>query len=240
LAVNKSTARAVVAEAENDAACFQRRVELCQTLAKVFRQTGDLLWIAGNILGPDRASKSSPFDFGNDAVVAVATITQIAGELTAGSVVLLEGENLYAAAALIRQLVEIEYLAWAFAEDQEQAQGWLRSTRPERMRFWQPRDLRRRSGGLFRSADYASHCERGGHPTPYALALLPDHSRRDSSTLWWLDLTIHAASTWDYLDAAATKLGWSEQVSSTAQPHSLAAMMAVWRENEPLLPLVKR
>jgi phage/plasmid primase-like uncharacterized protein len=48
-------------------------------------------------------------------VVGVATVAQISGELGAGAVALLEAGNNYAAAALIRQLVEVEYLASAFA-----------------------------------------------------------------------------------------------------------------------------
>lgn len=230
----------MLSEAENDAAGAERRVELCRALAETFRETGDLLWIGGNLLGPDRASGSSPFDFGSDAAVGLATVIQIAGELTSGAVVLLEQDNLYAAAALIRQLVEIEYLAWAFAEDDEQAEAWLRSTHDERLKFWQARDLRRRSGGRFRSADYARHCERGGHPTPDAMALLPDHSRRDSLMLWWFDLALHGASTWDYVNAAATEFGWSHQVDPISSRHGLAPAIEGWRQSEPLLALLNR
>jgi len=155
-----------------------------------------------------------------------------------GAVASLEQENLYAAAALIRQLVEIEYLTWAFAEDHEQAKAWLRSTRDERLRFWQPRDLRRRSGGRFRSADYARHCERGGHPTPEAMALLPDHSRRDLAILWWFDLATHGASTWDYLNTAAAEFGRSHEVDPMASRHDLARSIKEWRQSEPLLELL--
>jgi hypothetical protein len=225
---------------ENDRASAERRIALCRALGEAFRERGDFLWIKGNLLGPDRALKASPFDFGDDADVGLATVTQIAGELTMGAVALLEQGNLYAAAALIRQLVEIEYLAWAFAEDQEQAKEWLRSTREERLRFWQPRDLRQRSHGRFRSADYATHCERGGHPTPQAMALLPDHSGRDLPMLWWLDLAIHAASTWDYLTDAAPELGRSEQFDPTSDRHSLAQTIQDWRDAEPLLLFIRR
>lgn len=228
----------MLSEAENDTAAAKCRVELCRALAEAFREAGDLLWVGGNLLGPDRVSKSSPFDFGSDAAVGLATVIQIAGELISGAVVLLEQENIYAAAALIRQLVEIEYLTWAFAEDHQQAEAWLRSSRDERLKFWQPRDLRTRSAGRFRSADYAHHCERGGHPTPEAMALLPDHSRRDSAMLWWFDLAIHSASTWDYVNAAATEFGWSDQVDPIASRRGLAASIKSWRQREPLMHLL--
>lgn len=232
--------RALLVRAEGDTASAERREDLCRSLATSFREAGDLLWVGGNILGPDRVSGSSPFGFGNDAAVGLATAIQIAGELMAGAVTLLKQANLYGAAALIRQLVEVEYLAWAFAEDRKLASVWLRSTRAERLKFWQPRDLRRRSGGRFRSADYARHCERGGHPTPEAMALLPDHSRRDSVTWWWLDLALHGVSTWDYVSAAAGEFGWTEQVDAVAGRHDLSKMVEDWRRNEPLMELVER
>jgi hypothetical protein len=75
---------------------------------------------------------------------------------------LLDNGNLYAAAALLRQLVEVEYLAWAFAEDDEEAAAWLRSTKEERTKFWQPRltSLGKRSAGRFKGG-FLQH-----HPVP--------------------------------------------------------------------------
>jgi|SRR5581483_1204959 len=93
--------------------------------------------------------------------------------MTTSAAVLLEQDNLYGAAALLRQLVEAEYLAWAFAEDRVEAAAWLRSTNEKRREMWQPKHLRERSGGRFRAIDYAHHCECGGHPTPSAKRLLP-------------------------------------------------------------------
>lgn len=236
--MNEDDVRALLTRAEEDTASAQRREALCRSLATAFRETGELLWVGGNLLGPDRVTKTSPFGFGHDGAVGLATVIQIAGELTAGAAALLERANLYAAAALVRQLVEIEYLAWAFAEDHEQAEGWLRSTREERLQLWQPRDLRRRSQGRFRSSDYASHCERGGHPTPEATRLLPDHSQRDSVIWWWLDLALHGVSTWEYGTVAAREFGWSEHVVPVADRHGLTGAIEEWRRSEPLLALV--
>lgn len=238
--MSEADARALLLRAEEDAASSQRREALCCSLATTFGETGELLWVGGSLLGPDRVTKASPFGFGHDGAVGLATVIQIAGELTAGAVALLQRANLYGAAALIRQLVEIEYLAWAFAEDHEQAKAWLRSTREERLKFWQPRDLRRRSGGRFRSSDYASHCERGGHPTPEAMRLLPDHRRRDSVVWWWLDLALHGVSTWEYITVAAREFGWSEQVVPVADRNGLTGAIEEWRRSEPLLALVVR
>lgn len=51
----------------------------------------------------------------------------------------------------------------SFAEDE--AADWLRSSRDDRLRRWQPRHMRDRSNGRFRGSDYALHCDLGGNPT---------------------------------------------------------------------------
>jgi len=139
------------------------RAELCRLLGPAFDSAGRSLWVLGSIVGVDRVEGRSPFGFGSDAAVGVAVLAQIAGQLMSGSVRLLDDDNLYGALALVRQLVEVEYLAWAFAEDQEESESWLRSTKDERFGRWQPRHLRERSQGRFRGKDYGYHCELGGH-----------------------------------------------------------------------------
>jgi hypothetical protein len=56
------------------------------------------------MLGTDQRDGQSPFGFGTDAVVGLAVVVQIAGELISGAVALLAQDNLYGAAALLRQL----------------------------------------------------------------------------------------------------------------------------------------
>ena len=90
------------------------RRSYCVSLTKALRDGGHALWIDGALIGPDRANGESPFGFGSDAVVGLASTLQIAGELMAGASLLFDDGNRFGAAALIRQLVEVEYLAWAF------------------------------------------------------------------------------------------------------------------------------
>jgi hypothetical protein len=145
------------------------------------------------MFGPDRAEGESPFEFGSDATVGLAAVLQIAGELVSGAITLLGEDNRYAAAALLRQLVEVEYLAWAFAEDEEEARKWMQSTKEQRQQLWQPRHLRERAGGRFRGSDYGQHCGRGGHPSPEGLTLLPDHSAPEvKPAIWWCDMAMHS------------------------------------------------
>jgi hypothetical protein len=79
-------------------------------LGPAFDSVGRSLWLLGNIICADRVEGRSPFGHGSDAMVGVAVLVQVAGQLTSGSVRLLEADNLYSALALIRQLVEVEYL----------------------------------------------------------------------------------------------------------------------------------
>src|SRR6266851_2235856 len=139
------------------------RLSFVTALGPAFHSVGRILWTGGYIIGGDRVGGRSPFGFGSDAVVGLAIVAQTAGELCSGMALLLGHGNDYSAAALLRQLVEVEYLAWAFAEDEDEAAEWLRSTRDERLQRWQPRHMRDRSAGRFRGSDYALHCELGGH-----------------------------------------------------------------------------
>lgn len=232
--MNEDELKSLIARAEDDEVARACRENTCRTLAATFSAVGDLLWVGGYILGPDRVSGASPFRFGSDASVGLGVIGQIAGELTAGGVTLLEQGNLYGAAALVRQLVEVEYLAWAFAEEQDEAAAWLRSTSEERRKFWRPGDLRQRAGGRFRASDYARHCDQGGHPSPDATRLLPDHSRRDSVVWWWLELAVHGVSTWAYVETAVEMFGWGDQVHAAAREHRLPEAIERWRRIDSL------
>jgi hypothetical protein len=230
---------AVVEDAASDVTSRAVREYVCRTLAATFRATGERLWLGGYMLGTDRRDGRSPFGFGSDATVGLAVVVQIAGELMSSAVALLRMDNLYGAAALLRQLVEVEYLAWAFAEDEQEAMFWIRSDRDERLRMWQPRHLRSRSKGRFRATDYQSHCERGGHPTPDATMLLPGHSRRRLPELWWLDLAEHGVSTWRYAMHAAVRLGCEDWMRLGSEEKDLPGAIARWERDDRLRNVVR-
>jgi hypothetical protein len=226
--------RELLKKATTDEVSRAVREDVCRKLAATFRTVGELLWAAGYLFGTDRRDGQSPFGFGSDATVGLALVVEIGGELLTGTVALLEHENVYGAAALLRQIVEVEYLTWAFAEDQQEAMIWLRATPDERRKLWQPIHLRNRSGGRFRASDYHGHCERGGHPTPDATMLLPGHSRKVPIELWWLDLAEHGVSAWSYVDNAADSLGYAKEVRSAADKHGLPNAIARWQRDDRL------
>jgi hypothetical protein len=217
-------------DAERDETSRAAREHLCQRLAETFRAVGHQLWHYGFVIGGDRVEGKSPFGFGDDALVGLATVTQIAGELTGGAVLLLDGGNPYAAAALVRQMVETEQLLWDFAQDRDQAALWLRSQRDERLRAWQPRHVRKRSEGRFRDSDYHLHCERGGHPTPEAMALLPCHQSGLPTERW--ELATHGASASTYMLDAANRFGYGDEARQTARALGLPDALSIWRRED--------
>lgn len=189
----------------DDPAAIASRLAVCEAVAAALSHAGHLLWLAGYLLGPDRKSGASPFKFSNDSAVGLATVAQIGGELARGAIQLLQGENLYAASALMRQLVEVEYLTKAFESENEVAAEWLRADREARRRFWSPRRLRDRTKGVFLPTDYWLHCDYGGHPTREGMSLLPDHEKMNSGYLW-IDLTGHLKSIWTSFVIGAERL----------------------------------
>lgn len=228
-------------EALDDHESQVERVKVVTALVPALAEAGQILWVGGSMFGPDRVSGQSPFSFGSDASVGLATVVQVGAELMKGVVALLADGNRYASLALLRQLVEVEYLAWAFAENESQASGWLRSTREERIKMWQPRHLRERSKGRFRAKDYGLHCELGGHPSPIeARKALPDHSIGISADFCWCEAALHGTSIWDYICRAAEKLGYAETLRVPHTSENLAATIEHWRITDLMLAVRRK
>jgi hypothetical protein len=146
--------------------------------------------------------------------------------------------------ALVRQLVEVEYLAWAFSSGSSEAETWLRSSRQERLDMWQPRHLRGRSGSQFRGKDYSLHCERGGHPTPDARYLLPDHSIRLSANAILVEIAMHGVSCWDYFAGAIVELDhaewYADNVSKREPVQKFHEARSKWTEVERFPELARK
>jgi hypothetical protein len=187
--------KSVVKESAADEELSTFRNRLAKYTSRVFSQVGDELHAVGHIFGHDRVKGESPGGHGSDEIVAVSLLLRIGGQLTSASADLFADGRHYAAAALLRQIVEIEYLAWAFQTRDKDAERWLRSTRDERQSFFTPAKLRKASNGKFRGEDYGYHCELGGHPVPGASVLLP--AKIECSQLLLSDLLGHASQIWD-------------------------------------------
>jgi len=185
-----------------EAAQVAMRMSLAEFSSKVFQEAGQELHIAGHLLGTDRSNGLSPFGYGDDATVAVSMLLRIGSQLVSASADLIGDGRHYAGSALIRQLVEVEYLAWAFETKDKEAARWLRSTHDERKSFFTPAKLRAAAGKRFRSKDYSYHCELGGHPVPTSWRLLNDDLA--IAQLMLSDCLGHSGRIWDHI------VGWAK------------------------------
>jgi hypothetical protein len=76
-----------------------------------------------------------------------------------------ERNRYYAVGAVIRQLIECEYLLALFNEDLDYAKRWLESTPDEVRESFAPAKMRKLTG-TFSNEEYWGHCSTGGHPAP--------------------------------------------------------------------------
>jgi hypothetical protein len=230
---NVQPIRDTVGRAANDKELKKQRTELAHFSSTRFLSAGTELHLFGHILGSDRLADVSPFGHGSDETVAVSVLLRIASQLVSSSADLFEDGRSYAAAALLRQMVEIEYLAWAFETRNREGERWLRSDRQQREHFFTPAKLRRAAQGKFRGKDYAYHCELGGHPVPGASVLLSEDST--VSQLLLADLLGHAGRIWDHL------IGWARK-SSNGEPIlrrglEMSERFGAWKSKDPLAEL---
>lgn len=128
---------------------------------------------------------------------AISLICAIAADLTNSASMLYASNNTYSASALVRQLVEVEYLAWAFEYNPAEARKWIKSDKQERLKFFTPAKLRKAAGNKFRSKDYGYHCELGGHPVPDSAILL--NNKDNIGQLMLSDMIGHTWRIWDHL-----------------------------------------
>lgn len=184
-AVSEDARAEALLHALTDEAIHQRRQEFSRTCASCLQAAGDVLWAFGLAEHPQRRG--------------VAVALQVSGRLASGAVHMLESENWYAAGALVRQLIETEYLLFRFQADPPEAGKWLAATPTEIRNLFGPGAMRKRSGQHFRMEEYAVHCDLGGHPNPRAgfllpeHALVPDHLPFGSINWLWIDVAQHLA-----------------------------------------------
>lgn len=225
--------RESMAVAANDRDATACRYKLARFCAKQLVEAGTELHVVGHLIGPDRAPGRSPFGHANDQAVAVSTLLLAAGQLTSASSDLFADGRQYAAAALLRQMVEIEYLAWAFETRNGDAERWLRSDQQERQRFFKPAKLREAARGTFRGKDYGYHCELGGHPVPQAGILLSGDSAVGQLLL--SDLLGHVGRIWDHL------VGWAPQNENGGpilqRSHGMSVRFREWKSKDRLVDL---
>ena len=216
-----------------DAALIALRLDLARFAAETLGKCGQELHLMGHIVGPDRKAGLSPFKHGSDEAVAVSTLLRIASQLVSASADLFHDGRCYAAAALLRQIVEIEYLAWAFETRNGDGERWLRSNKQQRKQIFTPRNLRNASDGKFRDQDYDYHCEFGGHPVPASGLLLAGGP--EVSQLLMSDLLGHVGRIWDHFVEWARENSHGTPLLDRAG--GMSGRSAVWKQADPLTNL---
>jgi hypothetical protein len=141
---------------------------------------------------------------------SLGMVGQMASELVDAAATLYEKEMWYGGAALVRQVVEMEYVLFLFANDPTEADKWISAKPDEARRFFSPREMRARSNGKFDDAEYSAHCGLGGHPRKQGVLLLKDwmtiiDGASDEESIpvaLWADLAEHATRIWKHLKVA--------------------------------------
>jgi hypothetical protein len=221
----------------------ESRERLCRLLNDALNDYGIKLFAIGNAIagGPGKAQDPEVKDL-LECMIGLSCVVQIAGELGVACVRLLKTGQFYASSALIRQIVECEYLCRAFAQDQDEARKWLNTTRSQRLSIWSPRHMRKQSGGEFRDKDYAVHCETGGHPTPRAFMLLRP-TQTIPINMIWIELTIHLANVWSHTTRAIPEI-IRPLLDRKPGPQGNAAEVTTkvneWLNSDPALEAVSR
>lgn len=164
----------------------------------------------------------------SDLLLAHALLARLAGSLCSGLEELLRGENVYAAAALLRQLIEVEYLLFLGYLDPDRLAQWYRSDPRSLRREFSPQRMRNVSGGLFRDVEYWQHCVVGGHPHPEARRVLSgyEHAVEPSSFLV-PDAVHHARRMWTSLRLSIESMEHSSSLLGS-ESATVSGALDVW------------
>ncbi len=213
-----------LAPALDDGGRRQLRIECCTSVAEALDRCGRMLWGASWVLRNKRGE-------------ALAIVTEVAGELALSACTLYSNRAWYAGGALVRSLIETEYLLYLFAHEDHAAEKWLTSSPEQIRKLFSPAQIRRRCTDQFRDSEYWAHCDIGGHPSPMSRQLLRDHSFAHWSHNWlWLDLAQHLSRVWPSFLQSVLRLGvanYLEEIYLKEEVVSRAdeAIMA-WRSGE--------
>lgn len=168
-----------------DDAAEKKRIACCVAVATALSENGRRLWISAYV------SRDRPLE-------GLAVLTEMSAELAAAITRLFQEELWYAGSALVRQVIEAEYLMWLMSQDRREAEAWLESSPKQVQARFSAKAMRSRSQGRFRDEEYWTHCDIGGHPNPRGRLLLRDHGGPVASKRWnWVDLCQHLERLWN-------------------------------------------
>lgn len=165
----------------------EMRVRVCSEVSAWLASHGVSLWQFGYFAE-------------SDDIIGLGVASQMVGQVGEEAVDAFVRERWYAGSCLVRQVVEAQYLLAYFASDTKQAGRWLNATPGRLQKSFRPSALR--AAGGFSGTDYALHCRWGGHPTPEAKHMLPNHELLAHSDFLWIDLAQHLSEAAHYIALA--------------------------------------
>lgn len=181
-----------------------------------------------------------PAAIGGDArIKGLSVVLDIAAELAISTQYLFSEQRWYAGNALVRQIIECEYLLTVFAADPNLAETWLRSSPHELRKWWSPAAMRSRTNGRFADTEYWEHCERGGHPVPSALPFLKGNFMSPfDQRFCWIDLAGHLRRTFIAMLSCFDAYGFGERLQE--QPYLTAStVLDEWKAEDPAPDLLQ-
>lgn len=195
------------------------RYEVLESASVAFSGIGDELHVAGDLFKIDR-------------LLAAALLVNLASELTSGIVMLLRSKREYPAGTLLRQLIEIEYLAFQAYADPSQLEKWYGADPVALRRQFTPQAMRKASGGVFRDQEYWHHCEVGGHPHPRARMLMRKYASRLSPDAFLLpDSVQHVRRLWTSIRLLMPQLDGGDGILDR-HAKGLTSALANWERVE--------
>jgi hypothetical protein len=222
-AISKDLLHAFKASAESGSV-VSARFAVLDAAAETFSTLAVLLHVSGYI---SREAKET----------AICILLKFAADLCSGMSMLFKTDNMYSAASLLRQLIEVEYLMFLGYKDPQELGRWLTANDEQRRKTFAPQQMRKAADGLFRDKEYWQHCEMGGHPHPKGRAILPSFTRQ-VSPVWFLlpDADQHVRRLWTSVRLLMPKLNLPYQTAIENCSISLSTAVDRWEEVEdPLL-----
>lgn len=175
-----------VMHAAFDARARTARRAVCAAITSVLAEASSRLRAAGHA-------------WGNDGIEALGLMASIAAELSGSATRCLDQSACYASAALVRQIAEVQYFMWAFAQSRDASRDWLQASPAIIRQNFRPAALRKKGQSVFDDEEYWRHCDMAGHPNPAAHVLFgQDADQSIVVELAFADLAQHLERVWQF------------------------------------------
>jgi hypothetical protein len=204
----------------DDSDLFTLRVSACESVAQAVGVGASYLHVPA-ALGNDRKVK------------ALSLVMDMAFNLTQSSTTLFRAERWYSGTALVRQVIETEYLLALFGRDLRTAEQWLDASEKELRKWWAPAAMRKRLQGEFDEREYWDHCNRGGHPVPRAEPLLDGPLNKLDRRFCWIDFAMHCKRVFRVSVNCYQAFGYTKFLEQATEYAIAYSAIEAWSNRDP-------